>query len=95
MAPDELHVRFNFTQPRSEAEGLMAGLARALIRDICKQLDQDKIIWDRQRYEPDPLLCDGDGPIADYRERFDQFMSVDAFEKGKSKKRHLDLKPKV
>jgi hypothetical protein len=92
IGPDELHVRFAFLQPVTEAEGPMAGLARALIRDICKQLDQDKIIWDRQRYEPEPLMCDGDGPVPAARDRFDQFLSVDAFEKAKGKKRTFDLK---
>ena len=72
-----------------------SGLARALIRDICKQLDQDKIIWDRQRNEPEPLMCDGDGPVPMARERYAQFMSVAAFEKAKGKTRRIETKPKV
>jgi phenylpropionate dioxygenase-like ring-hydroxylating dioxygenase large terminal subunit len=92
---DQLHVRFAFTQPMKESEGPMAGLAKALIRDICKQLDQDKTIWDRQRYESDPLMCDGDGPIPEMRLRFDQFLSVSAFEKSKSNKRRLEIKRKT
>jgi 3-ketosteroid 9alpha-monooxygenase subunit A len=92
---DQLHVRFAFTQPVKESEGPMQGVAKALIRDICKQLDQDKTIWDRQRYESDPLMCDGDGPIPEMRLRFDQFLSVAAFEKGKSNKRTLAIKPKT
>jgi 3-ketosteroid 9alpha-monooxygenase subunit A len=70
---DVLHLRFAFTQPRSEAEGPRAGVARAIIRDICRQLDQDKVVWDRQRHVPQPLLCDGDGPIALFRKFFSQF----------------------
>lgn len=73
VAKDHLHVRFAFTQPREQAEGPMAGLARALIRDICKQLDQDKVVWDRQRYTPDAIICDGDGPIPAFRKHFSQF----------------------
>jgi nitrite reductase/ring-hydroxylating ferredoxin subunit len=92
---DMLQVRFAFTQPVAEAEGPMGGLARALIRDICKQLDQDKIIWDRQRNEPEPLMCDGDGPVPMARERYAQFMSVAAFEAAKDKTRKIATKPKV
>jgi hypothetical protein len=48
-------------------------VARAIIKDICRQLDQDKVVWDRQRHIARPLLCDGDGPIAAFREFFSQF----------------------
>lgn len=92
---DELHVRFAFTQPQEEAEGPSGGLARALIKDICKQLDQDKTIWDRQRYEAEPLMCDGDGPVPLARERYDQFLSNAAFEAGKGKKHRLETKPRI
>jgi phenylpropionate dioxygenase-like ring-hydroxylating dioxygenase large terminal subunit len=92
---DELHVRFAFTQPRSEAEGPMGGLARALIRDICKQLDQDKIIWDRLRHEPNPLMCDGDGPIPLLRQHYDQFLTDEAFERMKGKRRAVQTRAKM
>ena len=46
---DLMHSRFAFTQPRAEREGPRAGLARALIREITEQFDQDKIIFDRHR----------------------------------------------
>jgi phenylpropionate dioxygenase-like ring-hydroxylating dioxygenase large terminal subunit len=95
VAADEVHVRFAFTQPEAEAEGPMGGLARALIRDIAKQLDQDKIIWDRLRHEPEPLMCDGDGPVPMARERYAQFLSVAEFERWKGKTRRFESKPKV
>lgn len=56
---DHVHARFCFTQPKAQAEGERAGVAKAIIRDICKQFDQDKVIWDRQRYEPNALICEG------------------------------------
>jgi len=70
---DKIHARFCFTQPKSQAEGPMAGLARAIIKDICKQFDQDKVVWDRQKYLPRPLVCDGDGPIGMFRKHYAQF----------------------
>ncbi len=73
IARDKTHVRFAFTQPKAEAEGAMANLSKALIRDICKQLDQDKVVWDRQKYILRPSICDGDGPIMPFRKYFEQF----------------------
>ena len=70
---DVLRVRYCFTQPKQQADGPGAGLARALIRDICKQLDQDKVIWDRMRYEPNPIICDGDGPIPQFRQWYSRY----------------------
>lgn len=70
---DKVHVRFCFTQPKAQKAGPLANLAKALIRDICKQLDQDKVVWDRQRYLPDPIICSGDGPIATFRKYYSQF----------------------
>ena len=67
------HIRFAFTQPKTEAEGPMANLAKAMRREICRQLDQDKVVWDRQQYKPKPSICDGDGPILPFRKFFAQF----------------------
>ena len=73
IAPDRIHIRFAFTQPKEEADGPMQGLAKALKKDICKQLDQDKVVWDRQKYLNRPIICDGDGPIPAFRSYFSQF----------------------
>jgi hypothetical protein len=75
---DVLRVRYGFVQPKAQAEGPDAGLARALVRDICKQLDQDKVIWDRMRYEPNPIICDGDGPIPQFRQWYSRYYAVSA-----------------
>ena len=66
-------------RPADQLRGLHAarlasyGVARAIIKDICRQLDQDKVVWDRQRHTAQPLLCDGDGPIPAFRDFFRQF----------------------
>lgn len=73
IAPDCTHVRFAFTQLKSAIDGPSAGVARAMVKDICRQLDQDKVVWDRQRYTHDALLCDGDGPISAFRKYYRQF----------------------
>lgn len=33
----------------------------------------DLIVWDNKKYRPQPLLCDGDGPILMWRQWFRQF----------------------
>ncbi len=33
----------------------------------------DLIVWDNKKYRPNPLLCDGDGPIIKWRDYFKQF----------------------
>jgi hypothetical protein len=70
---DHVHARFCFTQPKAQAEGERAGVAKAIIRDICKQFDQDKVVWDRQKYEANPIICDGDGPIPQFRKFYSRY----------------------
>ena len=41
--------------------------------NVCEQVEQDMLIWNKKIYEPNPILCDGDGPIAQYRKWFSQF----------------------
>jgi hypothetical protein len=37
------------------------------------QVGQDIPIWEHKIYLENPVLCDGDGPIAKYRKWFQQF----------------------
>ena len=78
---DLTHLRFAFTQLKSDRNGPNGGLARAIIRDICKQLDQDKVVWDRQRYIAKPPLCRADGPINQFRDFFRQFYAGEEWAK--------------
>jgi phenylpropionate dioxygenase-like ring-hydroxylating dioxygenase large terminal subunit len=73
VAHDHVHLRLAFTQPAEQARGPMTGAAREFVRNICRQLDQDKVIWDRQRYVEKPPVSDGDGPIARFRDAYRQF----------------------
>lgn len=70
---DLTHSRFAFTQPLSEVEGPAAGLSRALVKDIVRQFDQDKVILDRHKRMEPPLVCDGDGPFGRNRVYYSQF----------------------
>lgn len=70
---DQLEVRYFYTQPQSQIDGPTAGLARAIINDVNKQLDQDKVVWDRMRFEPNPVICAGDGPIPKFRQFYARY----------------------
>ncbi|MBV2149116.1 Rieske 2Fe-2S domain-containing protein [Sphingobium sp. AS12] len=70
---DKTHSCFAFTQPLAEVEGPRAGLAKALIKDIVRQFDQDKVILDKHRRVEPPLVCLGDGPFGRNRVYYSQF----------------------
>lgn len=70
---DVTHSRFAFSQPKANADGPTAGLTRAIVKDITRQFDQDKVILDRHiRMEP-PMVCQGDGPFARNSLYYSQF----------------------
>ena len=54
------------------------GVAAALIRDIVKQMSEDIPIWENKKFQERPVLCDGDGPIAEFRRWMRQFYSSPA-----------------
>lgn len=87
MTPIEenlLSIRYFYTQPKSQKEGPGAGVAKAIIADVNKQLDQDKVVWDRQQYQPRPIICNGDGPIAKFRMYYKRY-----YAEGDGEPRHL------
>ncbi len=45
-------------------------------KEVNRQLRDDITIWEHKRYEPNPVLCDGDGPIARYRKWAKQFYLI-------------------
>ena len=36
------------------------------IDNVCTQVSQDMVIWNNKIYNPDPILCDGDGPLINF-----------------------------
>jgi phenylpropionate dioxygenase-like ring-hydroxylating dioxygenase large terminal subunit len=71
-------VRFSFTQQKVNGEEPRGGVAAAIIRDIVKQMNEDIPIWENKQYLDRPALCDGDGPIAEFRRWMKQFYSESA-----------------
>ncbi len=67
-----LVLRFAFTKPNDISE-LFNVYTDGLIAEIVRQVQHDMPIWENKIYREDPILCDGDGPIAKYRKWFAQF----------------------
>lgn len=67
-------VSFAYTVRRSP-DGAHERVGAARIRDLEKQFEQDRPIWENKAYWPRPLLCDGDGDFGAYRRWMRQFFS--------------------
>ncbi len=60
-------VRFSFAVHKEHGADIARGIGKAFTKEIARQLEEDKPIWENKIYLPRPLLCDGDGPIAVFR----------------------------
>ena len=65
-------LRFAFTRPRN-ATAAADAMLDALTAEIVREVEQDIPIWEHKICRGTPILCDGDGPIAQYRRWFGQF----------------------
>ena len=74
IAAEKARASYAFIQPRDTMDTLGKTVGQAIIGNICQQMSEDKIIWDRKQYFERPLLCDGDGPFAKFRRWFSQFL---------------------
>lgn len=70
---DYVDVRFSFSVKKIGNADVTRGVGKALIADIEKQMGEDTPIWENKAYLPKPILCDGDGPIAQFRRWSEQF----------------------
>jgi phenylpropionate dioxygenase-like ring-hydroxylating dioxygenase large terminal subunit len=71
-----VHVRFSFTVkklPGEGMEGVMKGIGKAFVGEITRQLEQDAPVWENKIYLERPMLCDGDGPVGQFRRWAAQF----------------------
>jgi 3-ketosteroid 9alpha-monooxygenase subunit A len=64
---------YAFIQKKIAGKEPEGGVADAIVKDICKQMSEDQIIWSHKKYFEKPLLCDGDGPFAKFRKWYGQF----------------------
>lgn len=69
---------YAFIQKKVDGQDPVGGVADAIVKDICKQMGEDQIIWARKKYFEKPLLCDNDGPFAKFRKWYSQFYAKDS-----------------
>ena len=72
ITADRIKLRFAFTKPNDITEQFNM-FTDVLIEEIVRQVGHDIPIWENKIYRDNPILCDGDGPIAKYRKWFKQF----------------------
>jgi phenylpropionate dioxygenase-like ring-hydroxylating dioxygenase large terminal subunit len=76
---DQEHSKafYAFIQKKVDGEEPVGGVADAIVADICKQMEEDSIIWAHKKYFAKPMLCDNDGPFAKFRKWYSQFYAQD------------------
>ena len=72
ITANQLQLRFVFVEPKTMSSGqqMMAAFAK---NELCTQVQADIPIWEHKVYLESPTLCDGDGPIHQFRKWFKQF----------------------
>ena len=71
-----MKLYFAFTQPKGLTD-FQKMMAKAAQRELKRQVEADIPIWENKIYLESPTLCDGDGPIHQYRKWFSQFYAGD------------------
>ncbi|MFQ5503169.1 MAG: Rieske 2Fe-2S domain-containing protein [Planctomycetota bacterium] len=66
-------VRFCYSV-KVEGDTRKTHLAEAVIKDLKQQFENDLPIWENKAYHKAPVLCEGDGPVSNYRKWYSQFV---------------------
>lgn len=70
---ENVHQRLAFMVKKRASAAETEGLARVFVAEISRQFEEDMPIWENKVYHERPVLCDGDGPIAEVRRWAQQF----------------------
>lgn len=70
------HLRWQLYHLPDISEGKMR-VTKARMRDLVKQVNQDIPIWNNKRFNAEPLLVQGDGPILAYRRQYARYYQFD------------------
>jgi 3-ketosteroid 9alpha-monooxygenase subunit A len=76
---DDAEVRFAFTYPEAEP----GSLEERVFQESCDRIAgetgvlADIPVWNNKIHRRRPILCDGDGPILQFRKWFEQFYVTD------------------
>jgi 3-ketosteroid 9alpha-monooxygenase subunit A len=81
---DYIHLRFTFTVKKFSSDEVMSHVGMAFVKEISRQLEQDKPVWENKVYLDRPLICEGDGPIGQFRRWAAQFYPTWYLEEAKA-----------
>jgi 3-ketosteroid 9alpha-monooxygenase subunit A len=70
---DHCHLRFNFSVKKAGGAEITRGVGKAFVAEVKRQVEQDIPVWENKIHLEQPMLCDGDGPISEYRRWAAQF----------------------
>jgi 3-ketosteroid 9alpha-monooxygenase subunit A len=68
-----VQVRFTFAVKKFGTEDMVSHVGKAFVAEVARQLEQDAPVWEHKIYVDRPLICDGDGPIGQFRRWAAQF----------------------
>ena len=74
ITPEHCRAMYAFMQKKVDGKTPVGGIGGAIIANICQQMEEDRIIWNRKKFYAKPMLCDGDGPFAKFRNWYGQFL---------------------
>lgn len=68
-----VHQYFHVSWKNPDRDDKIDRIGAAFHKEVNRQLTDDIPIWENKIYQPKPYLCDGDGPIAKFRNWSSQF----------------------
>jgi len=66
-------VRFNFKTKNLGDATTTSGVGRAFVKEVCKQFEEDRPIWENKAHISRPALADTDPPFMKFRKWYSQF----------------------
>jgi 3-ketosteroid 9alpha-monooxygenase subunit A len=70
---EKTQVRFNFIVRKLADDRATSTVANAFVKEINKQVQEDRPIWEHKAFVSSPALADTDGPILKFRKWYSQF----------------------
>lgn len=66
-------VRFSFKVRKLGDGNVTSGVGKAFIKEVCKQFEEDRPIWENKAHVTRPALADTDPPFMKFRKWYGQF----------------------
>ena len=69
-------VRFNFKTKNLGDAKTTSGVGKAFVKEVCKQFEEDRPIWENKAHISRPALADTDPPFMKFRKWYAQFYAA-------------------